>query len=99
MVADGPMDSEIFLAYVRQFLRPTLQPGGTVILDNLSSHEVAGVEKAITVIGAIVLFLPPYSRDLNRVRFVGGLQCGSSFQVPRNARRTRPGTTLLLPDA
>jgi hypothetical protein len=62
MVTDGPMDGEMFLAYVRQFLCPTLQPGDTVILDNLSSHKVAGVEEAITAIGALVLFLPPTLR-------------------------------------
>jgi len=39
MVTDGPMDGEMFLAYVRKFLCPTLQPGDTVILDNLSSHR------------------------------------------------------------
>ena len=50
-----------------QFLRPTLQPADTVILDNLSSHKVAGVAEAITVIGAIVLLLPPYSPDLNPI--------------------------------
>jgi transposase len=67
MVTDGPMDGEMFLADVRQFLCPTLQPGDTVILDNLSSHKVAGVQEAITAIGAIVLFLPPYSPDLNPI--------------------------------
>jgi len=67
MVTDGPMDGEMFLAYVRQFLCPTLQPGDTVILDNLSSHKVAGVEGAILATGAVVLFLPPYSPDLNPI--------------------------------
>ena len=67
MVTDGPMDGETFLAYVRQCLCPTLQPGDTVILDNLSSHKVAGVSEAITAIGALVLFLPPYSPDLNPI--------------------------------
>jgi transposase len=67
MVTDGPMDGEMFLAYVHQFLCPTLQPGDTVILDNLSSHKVAGVEAAITATGAIVRFLPPYSPDLNPI--------------------------------
>ena len=67
MVTDGPMDGEMFLAYGRQFLCPTLPPGDTVILDNLSSHKVAGVEEAITAIGALVLFLPPYSPDLNPI--------------------------------
>ena len=67
MVTDGPMDGPIFLAYVRQFLCPTLHAGDTVILDNLSSHKVAGVKEAITATGAIVLFLPPYSPDLNPI--------------------------------
>ena len=67
MVTDGPMDGEMFLAYVRQFLCPTLQPGDTVILDNLSSHKVAGVKDAIIAAGAAVMFLPPYSPDLNPI--------------------------------
>jgi transposase len=67
MVTDGPMDGEMFLAYVRQFLCSTLQPGDTVILDNLSSHKVAGVKEAITATGATVLYLPPYSPDLNPI--------------------------------
>ena len=67
MVTDGPMDGEMFLAYVRQFLCPTLQPGDTVILDNLSSHKVAGVAAAITATGAMLLYLPPYSPDLNPI--------------------------------
>src|ERR1039458_2434332 len=67
MVADGPMDGEMFRAYVDQFLCPTLQPGDTVILDNLSSHKVAGVEQAIATTGATLLYLPPYSPDLNPI--------------------------------
>jgi len=67
MVTDGPMDGEMFLAYVGQFLCPTLRPGDIVILDNLSSHKVAGVEGAILATGAVVLFLPPYSPDLNPI--------------------------------
>ena len=67
MVTNGPMDGEMFLAYVRQFLCPTLQPGDTVILDNLSSHKVAGVKDAIIAAGAVVRYLPPYSPDLNPI--------------------------------
>ncbi len=67
LVADGPMDGELFLAYVRQFLCPTLQPGDIVILDNLSSHKVAGVKEAIAAAGATLLYLPPYSPDLNPI--------------------------------
>ena len=67
MVTDEPMDGEMFLAYVRKFLCPTLRPGDIVILDNLSSHKVAGVDKAILATGATVLYLPPYSPDLNPI--------------------------------
>ena len=75
MVTDGPMDGETFLAYVHQFLCPTLQPGDTVILDNLSSHKVRGVEKAISTTGATLLYLPPYSPDLNPIeRFFSKLK-------------------------
>ena len=47
MLTDGPMDGEVFLAYVERFLCPTLKPGDIVVLDNLSSHKVAGVREAI----------------------------------------------------
>jgi transposase len=67
LVADGPMDGELFLAYVRQFLCPTLQAGDIVILDNLSCHKVAGVKEAIAAAGALLLYLPPYSPDLNPI--------------------------------
>jgi hypothetical protein len=47
MVADGPLNGEMFLVYSCEFLCPTLRPGDTLILENLSSHKVAGVEGAI----------------------------------------------------
>lgn len=67
MVTDGPMNGEMFLAYARQFLAPALRPGAVVILDNLSSHKVKGVREAITAAGATLLYLPPYSPDLNPI--------------------------------
>lgn len=67
MVIDGPMDGEVFLAYVRSCLCPTLAPGDIVILDNLSSHKVDGVEAAIRASRATALYLPPYSPDLNPI--------------------------------
>jgi len=74
MVTDGPMDGEMFLAYVRQFLCPTLQSGDIVILDNLSSHKVSGVEQAIQATGATLLYLPPYSPDFNPIEFFSKLK-------------------------
>ena len=67
MVADGPMNGQLFLAYVRIFLCPTLKPGDIVIADNLSSHKVAGVQDAIEAVGANLVYLPPYSPDLNPI--------------------------------
>lgn len=67
MVADGAMDGALFLAYVRVFLCPTLKPGDLVIADNLSCHKVAGVAEAIETVGAKLVYLPPYSPDLNPI--------------------------------
>lgn len=66
-VFDGPMDGDCFLAYVEQVLAPTLLPGDIVIMDNLSSHKVAGVKEAIEAKGAVLRCLPPYSPDLNPI--------------------------------
>ena len=66
-VFDGPMNAECFRAYVEQCLAPTLQPGDIVILDNLSSHKVAGIREAIEATGARLRYLPPYSPDLNPI--------------------------------
>jgi transposase len=66
-VFDGAINGESFLAYVEQVLVPTLKPGDIVILDNLGSHKVDGVEAAIVAAGAEVKPLPPYSPDLNPI--------------------------------
>jgi transposase len=67
LVLDGPMTGEAFLAYVEQFLAPSLAPGDVVVMDNLAAHKVAGVEAAITAAGASLLYLPAYSPDLNPI--------------------------------
>jgi transposase len=67
MVADGPMNGELFKAYVRTILVPELEPGNIVIMDNLQSHKSKDVEQAIEAAGAKLLFLPPYSPDLNPI--------------------------------
>ena len=61
------MNGEIFLAYVEQVLVPILSPGDTVVMDNLAVHKVAGVRAAIEGAGASLLYLPPYSPDLNPI--------------------------------
>jgi transposase len=67
MTIEAATDTEIFLAYVEQVLCPALRPGDVVVMDNLSSHKVNGVSRLIAAAGAEVLFLPPYSPDLNPI--------------------------------
>jgi len=69
-VIDGAIDGATFRAYVEQFLAPALAPGDIVIMDNLSSHKVAGVREAVEARGARLLYLPPYSPDLNPIEQV-----------------------------
>jgi transposase len=67
LVLNGAINGAAFLAYVEQFLTPTLSPGNVVVLDNLSSHKVNGVREAIEACGATLLYLSPYSPDLNPI--------------------------------
>ena len=66
-VFDGAINGERFRAYVEQMLVPTLRPRDIVLLDNLSSHKIAGIATAITAQGAQLIYLPPYSPDLNPI--------------------------------
>ena len=66
-VYDGAMNGTVFLAYVRQVLLPTLEPGDVVVMDNLPAHKAAGVREAIAQAGARLRFLPPYSPDFNPI--------------------------------
>lgn len=69
-VFDGAINGAAFKAYVEQALAPTLCVGDIVVLDNLASHKVSGVREAIEARGASLLFLPPYSPDLNPIEQV-----------------------------
>jgi transposase len=69
-VIDGPINGRSFLAYIEQVLIPTLKPGDVVIMDNLGSHKGKAVRQAIRAAGAKLLFLPPYSPDLNPIEQV-----------------------------
>ena len=66
-VIDGPINGDTFRAWVEQFLVPTLAAGDIVVMDNLGSHKGAAVRAAIEDAGAKLLFLPPYSPDLNPI--------------------------------
>jgi transposase len=67
MVVDGAINGELFQAYVEQILVPELRLGDVVVMDNLSSHMVAGVRRAIEGAGCQLLYLPPYSPDFNPI--------------------------------
>ena len=67
MTIEAATDAEIFLAYLDHVLCPVLRPGDVVVMDNLSSHKVTGVRERIEQAGAELLYLPPYSPDLNPI--------------------------------
>jgi transposase len=67
MTIEEATDADIFLAFVEHILYPALKPGDVVVMDNLSSHKVEGVRELIESAGAEVLYLPPYSPDLNPI--------------------------------
>ncbi len=67
MTIAGAVDGLVFLEYVRQVLCPTLCEGDVVVMDNLPAHKVKGVSELIERCGARVLYLPPYSPDLNPI--------------------------------
>lgn len=70
LVLDGPVNGAVFTAWVEQSLAPTLAPGDVVILDNLGSHKGRAVRQAIRNADAHLLFLPPYSPDLNPIEMM-----------------------------
>ena len=66
-VYDGAMNGNVFRAYIEQVLAPTLSEGDIVVMDNLPAHKAAGIRAAIEAVGATLMFLPPYSPDLNPI--------------------------------
>ena len=67
MILEGPVDGISFAGFCEHFLAPTLQPGDLVVLDNLSSHKSTAATRFIESVGARLVFLPPYSPDLNPI--------------------------------
>jgi transposase len=88
MLIEGPMNGELFLAYVEQFLVPTLKLNDIVVVDNVATHKVAGVAEAIEAAGATLRYLPKYSPDLNPIEMPF-----SKFKthLRKFAQRTVPG--------
>lgn len=69
-LVDGAVDADLFEAFVEQVLKPELKAGDVVVLDNLSSHKRARTRELIEAAGAELVYLPPYSPDLNPIEMV-----------------------------
>jgi putative transposase len=95
-VFDGPINGESFLAYIEQVLVPTLEPGDIVVIDNLGSHKGKAVRAAISKVGARLIFLPPYSPDLQVAPVARRLGANAKRPVATGrARRHRPWRELV----
>jgi transposase len=70
MVLDGAIDADHFEKFVETILLPELRAGDVVIMDNLSSHKRPRTRELIESVGATVLYLPPYSPDLNPIEMI-----------------------------
>ena len=90
LVLPGAINGAIFETYVRELLGPTLQPGDRVIIDNLSAHKVAGVREAIEARGAELIYLPPYSADLNPIE-----QCWAKIKQALRTAKARTFDALI----
>lgn len=64
---EGPVDAEVFTAYLQQVLCPQLRAGDTLILDNLATHKIQNVTRLLSAHGVGLRYLPPYSPDLNPI--------------------------------
>jgi transposase len=89
MMIEGATDADVFRAYVQEVLCPTLRAGDIVVADNLSAHKAAGVQAAITATGARLLYLPPYSPDLNPIE-----PCWSKIKTFLRAAKARTRQAL-----
>ena len=69
-VVDGAVNGDVFESFVEFVLVPELRSGDVVIMDNLSSHKRQRTRELIEAAGAQLVFLPPYSPDLNPIEMV-----------------------------
>src|SRR5258705_9486895 len=99
MTIEEPTDTDIFLAYVEHLLYPVLKPGDVVVMDNLSAHKPPAVREWIEKAGAEVLYLPPYSPDLNPSRKLGqsSSSCSATSKPEANKHSIRPSPSFCHP--
>lgn len=97
LLVDGAMDGPMFLGYVEQSLCRELSPGDIVICDNLSCHKVRGVREAVERCGARILYLPPYSPDLNPIeQFFAKLKAALRQACARTLEALQQATAVAL---
>jgi transposase len=89
MTVEGATDADVFRAYVQEVLCPTLHEGDLVVADNLAAHKAAGVQGALAANGAQLLYLPPYSPDLNPIE-----PCWSKIKTFLRAAKARTRAAL-----
>lgn len=89
MTVSGATDGEVFLAFVREVLSPTLTPGDVVVWDNLGAHRSQAVRAAVEAKGARLMFLPPYSPDMNPIE-----RCWSKIKTALRAAKARTREAL-----
>jgi transposase len=84
MMIAGAVDGLVFTTYIAAVLCPTLQVGDLVVMDNLSVHKVKGIQALIEASGAKLLYLPPYSPDLNPIE-----KCWSKLKTALRQAKAR----------
>lgn len=89
MTIEAATDSDVFQAFLDQALCPRLQPGQIVVMDNLSAHKAAAVRASIEAAGARLLYLPPYSPDLNPIE-----KCWSKIKQALRSLKARTAEAL-----
>ena len=98
MTIEAATDREVFLGYLDEVLCPKLRPGHVVVMDNLSAHKVDGVRQRIEACGASVLYLPPYSPDLNPIEKAWAkLKQGLRATQARTVENLHTAVATLLP--
>ena len=89
MSVDGPTDTLVLVAFIREVLAPRLRRGDILVMDNLAVHKTASVREAVRQAGAKLLYLPPYSPDLSPIE-----QCWSKLKAGLRKAQARTREAL-----
>jgi len=96
MTVEGPLDSDVFRAYIKHVLGPTLTAGAMVVMGNLAAHKTPGIQQMLARRRVRLRYLPPYSPDLSPIE-----PCGSKVKTAlrRAKARTREALDTAITDA